>query len=143
MILALTGTRYGMTLQQQQQVTSILQRLQPDSVVHGGCRGADTDFHGLVLSYQPQMPITIYPGDATQAAAPWPGLCDVRPVKPYLRRNKDIVNTADTILATPRGFREELRSGTWAAIRFAEKVGKPIFIIYPDGTVTSLLSFKS
>jgi len=36
----------------------------------------------------------------------------------------------------PKGKVEEWRgSGTWATIRYARKVGKPVTIIYPDGEI--------
>jgi hypothetical protein len=38
-------------------------------------------------------------------------------------------------LACPRGYTEELRSGTWATIRYARKTGVPYVIIFPDRTV--------
>jgi hypothetical protein len=39
------------------------------------------------------------------------------------------------MVATPRGFKEELRSGTWATIRYTIKMKKLLTIIWPDGTI--------
>lgn len=55
--------------------------------------------------------------------------------KEYIKRDKDIVDTSDILIATPRFMYEELRSGTWATVRYAEKKNKPIVIIWPNGDV--------
>lgn len=52
--------------------------------------------------------------------------------KPPLIRNRDIVNAGELLIATPKLDVEEQRSGTWAAIRYARKIGKPIILIYPS-----------
>ena len=61
---------------------------------------------------------------------------DIRTPRPYLSRNKDIVRETDMLIATPAEAEEQRRSGTWSTIRFARKLGKPVFVIWPDGTVT-------
>ena len=43
-----------------------------------------------------------------------------------------LVDACEVLLATPKGP-EKLRSGTWATVRYARKVGKRIVIIEPDG----------
>jgi predicted Rossmann fold nucleotide-binding protein DprA/Smf involved in DNA uptake len=47
------------------------------------------------------------------------------------------VNETGVLVAMPDGP-EELRSGTWATVRYARKQGKDGRIIYPDGLVTPL-----
>lgn len=50
-----------------------------------------------------------------------------RPAKPYLERNKDIANEGiDGLIAAPSGWVEELRSGTWATVRYARKLKRTI-----------------
>ena len=53
---------------------------------------------------------------------------------PYLERNHVIVNRSDIMVATPGQMEEQLRSGTWATIRYTRKQLKPLVIIWPDGT---------
>jgi hypothetical protein len=53
-----------------------------------------------------------------------------------LNRNWHIVRAGVELFAMPLRSHEELRSGTWAAIRAARSLGKPITIIWPDGTVS-------
>lgn len=56
------------------------------------------------------------------------------PVKKPLDRNRDIVEAAEVLIACPDGP-ERQRSGTWATIRHALRVGKPVVIVWPDGRV--------
>jgi hypothetical protein len=38
------------------------------------------------------------------------------------------------MIATPKGFTEEARGGTWFTIRYARSKNKPLIIVYPDGS---------
>ncbi len=58
-----------------------------------------------------------------------------RPEKPYLVRNKNMVNEGQLLVACPDGFEPKLRSGTWSTIRYAQKKGKPVIFVYPDGSI--------
>lgn len=59
-----------------------------------------------------------------------------REPKSYLKRNHDIVDEGvDGLIAAPNGWVEELRSGTWATVRYARKLKRRIWIIRPDGTL--------
>jgi hypothetical protein len=40
-----------------------------------------------------------------------------------------------SLIAAPAEPEEQLLSGTWSTVRFARKLGKPVFLILPDGTV--------
>jgi hypothetical protein len=59
----------------------------------------------------------------------------MRPERTYLERNKDIVRESASLIAAPLQAEEQQRSGTWSTVRFARKIGKPVFLILPDGTV--------
>ncbi len=50
---------------------------------------------------------------------------------PPLERNHSIVNVTERLIATPKEMEEVLRSGTWATIRYAKKMRKPVEIIWP------------
>lgn len=101
--------------------------------VHGDCVGADADFHRICLLCEP-MRIRIRPSNHPKRA--WcKGADEVMPVRAPLDRNTDIVNDCDILIATPKTYEEELRSGTWATIRRARKAGKPIAIVWPDGKI--------
>lgn len=53
--------------------------------------------------------------------------------KEYLDRNHDIVDCSDILITCPKEDVEQLRSGTWATIRYAKKSNKKTIIIYPSG----------
>ncbi len=132
MIIGFTGTQDGMTPTQVEILISVLSGLEIEEVHHGDCIGADTEFHNVVVSVCSTAKIIIHPPNNASKRAFNSGfvLCE----KPYLTRNKDIVNAVDMMIAMPKG-EETVRSGTWSTVRYARKIGKPVVIIYPDGTV--------
>lgn len=60
---------------------------------------------------------------------------DIRDPLPPLERNHRIVDACDVLIACPKDAQEQLRSGTWATVRYARKQGKRVIVITPDGTV--------
>ena len=139
MIYSFTGTRKGMTQAQKGKIVSFLiaTRGHEDVVHHGGCHGADTDFHRY--AYSLDFSIVVHPGDAEQAKK-YSGttLWVCLPVGPYRTRNYTMVDVGDVLLACPGMNVEENRSGTWMTIRYAKKQGKPIIIFWPDGRVEEI-----
>lgn len=134
--MGFTGTRGGMTNRQKKAFMILLENLDPTEFHHGDCIGADANAHLIADAHA--VPIIIHPPeDSKQRAyclANTPRIMILNP-KPYLERNHDIVDQTDYLVATPRETKEELRSGTWATIRYARKVNKQVIIIYTDGTV--------
>jgi len=53
--------------------------------------------------------------------------------KAYLSRNKDIVRYNEMLVATPGETQNRSRSGTWSTVRFARKMGRPVWVILPNG----------
>ncbi len=99
---------------------------------HGDCHGADTIFHWVIEYTHPGAELHIHPPEDDKKRSFCVGHMTYE-VKPYLERNRDIVNACDVLIACPKGEKEELRSGTWATIRYARKVGKPVAILWKDG----------
>lgn len=131
MALGFTGTRHGMTPEQIKAVDFITM-FDFDEVHHGDCVGADTDMHRIARA-NGQRVVGHPPSDPKLRAF---NECDeLRPEKPYLDRNHDIVDEADAVIATPGETTEVLRSGTWSTIRYAKEQKKPLAIVWPDGTV--------
>jgi hypothetical protein len=131
-IIGFSGTRQGMSGSQRETIAKMLISLNPYGAStprgkcrHGDCVGADTEFHVLAksLGYE----IEIHPPVETANRAFCKG-GKIHPVKRYHDRNKDIVDLSDRLLATP-GI---LSRGTWNAIEYAKRQGKPVMIIYPD-----------
>ena len=99
------------------------------SVHHGDCVGADKIVHDLLCD---KVATVVHPPNNDTMRA----FCkssDVRPPKPYLERNHEIVDEIDMLLAFPSTKNEIVRSGTWSTIRYAKKNNKKIIIFYPDG----------
>jgi len=129
MVVAFTGTRKGLTPGQKLAVTRQLQALRPDKVLHGDCLGADAEFHDI--AYGLGLNIEIHPCTLHRQRANKFALRVHLPIDP-LRRNRNMVNLADRVLACPGETDEQLRgSGTWATIRYARKINRQLEVIYP------------
>jgi hypothetical protein len=133
MKVGFTGTREGMTPQQKAEFVIIITELDMEDFHHGDCTGSDEEAHNWVKELKDDINIVIHPPCSKDYRACCKGNLEIKP-KPYLDRNKDIVDACDILIATPQD-KEKLRSGTWSTIRYARKLGKDIYIIYPNGTV--------
>lgn len=132
MKIGFTGTREGMSEYQRRQFcVELLKRLEeePESELHhGGCRGADREAHAFAALFA--CPNIVHPGsdtilpDQVQITSSL-----IMPAKPNLVRNHDIVDTCEVLIAAPFTDEEQLRSGTWATIRYARKQGKEVVIL--------------
>ena len=132
MRIGFTGTRKGISDDQREAVTELLQSLSPSEAHHGDCIGADAEFHTLCLELN--IPIVIHPPNSDKARAFCDGAADTRDPKPHLDRNHDIVDACDILIACPDSPIERRRSGTWATIRYARKTGKRVEVIPGDST---------
>jgi hypothetical protein len=130
---AFSGTQHGMTDAQKVTLRWLLDG-GAGEFHHGDCDGSDDEAHDIAteLGYK----IFIHPpkNPSKRAFRKVPPE-QMFPEKDYLPRNKDIVRAGASLIATPFEFVEILRSGTWSTVRFARKLGKPVFLILPDGTV--------
>lgn len=126
--IGFTGTQEGVTIEQARALWAFLNRSDPEEFHHGDCIGADEVAHYIAKS------LGIYVVGHPPTNPKKRAFCDCdewRDPKPYLDRNHDIVNETVAMVATPKSREEELRSGTWATIRYARKLGTPIEVIYP------------
>lgn len=131
-----TGTRNGMTFEQRKAFRALMRDSIVSKFCHGDCIGADEDAHRLLLKYEivDWKQIYIYPCDIRSMRA-WcksPNIAE--PAKP-LARNRVIVQNVNVMVATPSSMKEELRSGTWATIRYAKSIDTPVILILPDGSI--------
>ena len=133
MVIGFTGTRQGMSDAQKDQLDWVLAMLAPSparptrdirtkrltatvAFHHGGAKGADAEAAALAARYiGPDRIVSHPPADHTPKAA--------------LLRDRDIVKVADVLIAAPRGDKEELRSGTWATVRYAREEGIPVIML--------------
>ena len=98
-------------------------------------------FQGTIGPYRLQEPVSLEKllqavADASDCTVRQLGNVVVFDPKPPLERNCDIVLDGDLLIATPHGYQEEMRSGTWYTIRQARKRGKKIIIVWPNGSQT-------
>ena len=142
--LGITGTKNGWTGSQFDSFLSVIKELKfIDEFHHGDCVGVDMQAHYLVPCFCPRVSLHVHPpvNKKYRAFCGYiPSLSEVRLIfsepSEYLTRNKDIVNSVDKMIACPKNMFEELRSGTWAAIRYCRKIKKPLKIIWPDGSIS-------
>lgn len=136
--LGVTGPRHPAIGAQLKQFALYLFHLietTPDDVItlhHGDCIGVDAQAHCLALALRFRTVIHPPINDKYRAFCPNPD--EIRQEKPYLDRNRDIVNESLLLIGLPRQFTEQTRSGTWATLRYASN-RIPRIIIYPDGSL--------
>jgi hypothetical protein len=133
MKIGFTGTRYGLTSQQRNELNRILRSKGTEQFHHGDCRGADWEAHHLARRLL--IPVVLHPPVENTARAHCRGWDISRVPLPYLERNRAIVDETDELIACPRTYTEEAepRSGTWYTVRYAARIGRPVLIILPDG----------
>jgi hypothetical protein len=134
--LTFTGTRRGLTLDQENQLVAALNTLAPQIGLHGCCEGSDRVFHRL-LGLAEHSYRELYPSNEEQrqwALAHLSSYDILYPVEPPLDRDNTMALRADVVVACPSGRLEIRRSGTWATVRRARLYGKPILFLYPDGS---------
>ena len=136
-VVGFTGTQLGMTFEQDTALNGFLLNIALTGAVHGGCIGADARFHEVMI--QLGVPVEIRPGHDKWHNQPKTVIPDnafkVYASEPYLDRNRKIVDQSTMMLATPADEVEQMRSGTWYTIRYARRMCKPLWIIYPSGVV--------
>jgi hypothetical protein len=133
MHVGLTGAQQPMTLEQQAHVRSILLEINATDTHHGDCIGADADFHAICLD--PALRVHIHPPVKDKKRAFRQGAASMAEPKEYLRRNHDLVEASQVLVAAPSGTAELRRSGEWATIRYARKLGRTLWLVFPDGSV--------
>jgi len=145
--IGFTGTKEGMTEKQKGWVRSFLFYLvkpfppeEEKFFHHGDCVGADFEAHTIACSWGFNIVIhppvlSKYRAYSDQAPDRTEGTMEVRHCFQYLTRNKHIVDESDILLVTPKTEFQQLRSGTWAAYRYAKKQKKDTLIIFPSGRI--------
>jgi hypothetical protein len=130
-----TGTQAGMTAHQKARLVTVLTYFTEGSASelapqlhHGDCIGADWEAASIAKA----MGFWIVAWPPTNSAKRgYFKSHDIHIPAPYLVRNQSIVKVTERLIAAPKTMEEEQRSGTWATIRYARKIGKPVEIIWP------------
>jgi hypothetical protein len=146
--IAVTATRDGLTTEQAQKfrayVAAIAKKVATEEIpmrsclrlVHGNCDGGDLEL--ALIAYRLGVEVEAYPSDLPGAGRRIFYYNHATAVpRPPLERNERLVEMGNVVLAFPKNFHEELRSGTWHAIRAAKRRRRPLSIIWPNGTETT------
>lgn len=136
--MGFTGTQRGCKPAQLKALRSVLKTLRKEGYRYqhnGSCIGADAE--SAKIWDQTSGLIHRHPPEDTSKMATIP-FKRTEPAKPYLIRNHDIVDASGVLVATPGEFAEQLRSGTWATIRYARKLKKRVILVWPDGQLDDL-----
>lgn len=142
MKIGFTGSSRRVTAEQRRELPQVLALLAREGNYytdfhHGDCIEADEAAH--VVAYQLGFKIIIHPPEDARKRA-WckskygHPAAEHMPPAPYIERNHDIVDATEVLVAMPDSA-ERLRSGTWATVRYAQKKGRRIITIWPDGEV--------
>jgi hypothetical protein len=137
MIIGFTGTRHGMSEQQKRCLDMIFNAWKDFAGIelhHGDCIGSDAEAHKVAESI-PRRVIIVHPPIKDDFRAYCHSDQRQEP-KDYIERDHDIVNRSDFVVAAPKGFTEEVRSGTWATIRYAKTRKIPFVVLWPDGGIS-------
>lgn len=140
MKIGFTGTRQGMTPQQRTSLSFVLRAYVQTNgsnrlpFHHGDCIGADSEAHNIARDLG--CYIIIHPPTKSSNRA-YRGGDFVHATLPYMDRNRAIVAECDVIIGCPKEYDTVRRSGTWATMRFAQRAGKPVVMIRPDGEVVT------
>ena len=132
--LGFIGTRHGMTLRQEEELTRLVEAKKVKEFHHGMCVGSDEQAHTIVVSQKPKIKIVGHPPTAVKSVATV-ACGEIMDPDSFSRRNKSIVDCTDYLVATPDA-KERAGSGTWKTVRYARKQGKRIYIIHKNGRVS-------
>lgn len=132
MILAITGSREGLTLKQRRALVVLIHVWGVTTLVHGDCIGVDAQADAIAAEHG--IARFAFPSEVTTTRA----RCDQRgcvylakPGMP-LARNGRIVERGDITAAFPRASSR----GTWDAVRKSRALGRPTVVIGDDGRAT-------
>lgn len=101
---------------------------------NGDCIGADEESAGIWMEYE--CGVILHPPEIAAKRAFVVGAVHTYKPRPYLERNRVIVDESHGLVACPGSMEEELRSGTWSTVRYARSRKKRIAIVWPDGQIT-------
>lgn len=130
MRVGITGTHRGATAAQLKTLSEQLQLGGATHLDHGDCIGADSQGHDVARALG--LFVTIHPPTKPRMRAYREGDL-LLPEKPYLDRDRDIVDDTALLIGMPETRREQMRSGTWYTIRYARRTHRDYIIIAPDG----------
>lgn len=136
--IGFTGPRSGMTQAQKETFAQLLEEWFPNVPFlfhHGDCIGADAQAHQIIRHTRPNAKIITHPGCDRHGNEPTRAFCKadtILPAKPYLKRDREIVDVSAVLVATPKT--RDYIGGTWYTIEYAQKLQRPLVLIWSNGT---------
>ncbi len=114
-----------------------------ESFHHGDCIGADDDAANIASDIRTEdelggWKIVCHPPVKDEYRAHNPHADETRPPKTHFARNRDIVSECDILIACPQytePITYDTHGGTAYTVCYARKMGKPVIVIRPDGTL--------
>lgn len=119
--LGITATRNGLNERQLRESEHLLRvwwSAGKRRLHHGDCVGGDSQLAEIAREIGYSL-ISHPPTDERYRARV--ASHAVLPALPYLDRNWAIVDVSSVLIACPSGMKEEIRSGTWATVRYARR----------------------
>lgn len=147
--LGVTGTRVGMTREQEVRLREFLLDKPPATLLHGACVGVDEEVALLVREQMGEdCHIVAWPGMSSRMGGGGPNhdslshramevSDEVMDQRTHFARNREIVSRCSLLLVVPREMSRQPRGGTWYTYDYADKVGRAIMILWPDGTTST------
>jgi hypothetical protein len=134
--IGITGTRSGLTEQAKEYIYTYLETNADNisEIHHGDCVGVDEEIHNLIDENYSDIKLVVHPPTDNKHRAHCES-DDIKKEYDYIKRNHNIVNDTDILVAFPPTQTEILRSGTWSTIRYARKKKKNVCVVYPDGNI--------
>jgi len=130
MKIGITGARKGITSEQAEKFQYLFNLFHGYELHHGDCIGADSEAHDIAVSMGSD--IVIYPPAAPDLRA-FKKSKFMRKEEGYLKRDRNIVDNTQILIALPEFAYESFRSGTWYTVRYGVTQHKPVVIVTPTG----------
>jgi hypothetical protein len=134
--IGFTGSRLGASAAQRTVITGLLGAAasgkQELYFHHGDCQGSDAEADALARKCGAK--IVVHPPLNSGLRAFCHGDETMQPLG-YLARNQRIVECVSLLIAAPRTMAEQPRGGTWFTVRYAERLGREVIIVWPDGSI--------
>jgi hypothetical protein len=133
--IGFTGSREGMKDSVRKLLRDFLNNAKSLEFHHGDCKGSDEQFHMLLDNLNIKgSEIHVHPPNSKGYKANCASkLNNIKVVlhesKPYFDRNRDIVDSSDLIIATPKSLNIKRLGGTWWTIEYALEKNKPVMIL--------------
>jgi len=131
-VVAFTGTRQGLTEAQCESLRQLLKEISPRRLIHGDCIGGDAMAHEIAEDLGIK---TVTRPCNLRGQRAFTGAEALAEPEDPLVRNRKMVDESHALIGCPSSKQQELRSGTWATIRYAKKMDGLVWLVFPDGSI--------